>query len=222
MGLRADLAAAAAAARRQRDPGRQALLELALSRIRASGTVEGALRDGEMAPDFELPDSSGMRFSLTRALDQGPAVLVFYRGSWCPYCRLTLEAYDAAAPAFARRGATVVAISGEQPTLPEVQERLGHLSLRRLYDFVLGVARLFDLVFAMPPELVTFSSAAGLDVASIGSSGRWELPLPATYLIGSDGNVVFSHVEADFTERAEPEEVLARLDGMPTPTRIEA
>jgi peroxiredoxin len=55
-------------------------------------------------------------------------------------------------------------------------------------------------------------------VARIGSSGRWELPLPATYLIGTDGNVAFAHVEADFTQRAEPEEVLAQLDQL-TPTR---
>jgi len=212
MGLRADLATAASAARRQREPARQALLDLALARIRASGTTESALGEGEMAPDFELPDNNGMRFSLMEALDHGPAVLVFYRGSWCPYCRIALEAYNAAAPEFARRGATLVTISGEPSALPEVRERLAHLSLRRLFDFDHRVARLFDLVFPMPDELVAFSRAAGLDVATIGSSGRWELPLPATYLIGTDGTVAFAHVEADFTQRAEPEEVLARLD----------
>lgn len=218
MGLRADLATAATAARRQRPPERQLLLDLALSRIRVSGAVASALREGEMAPDFELPDADGMRFALTGALDHGPAVLVFYRGSWCPYCRMTLEAYGAAAPAFAARGASLVAISGEAPNLPEVRERLAQLALRRLFDFDNGVGRLFDLVYAMPDELVAFYRAAGLDVARIGSSGRWELPLPATYLIGTDGNVAFAHVEADFTQRAEPEEVLARLDLL-TPTR---
>lgn len=212
MGLRAELAIAASAARRQREPGRQAMLDLALARIRASGTVEGALRDGEMAPDFELPDGEGMRFSLMQALDQGPAVLMFYRGSWCPYCRIALEAYDVAAPEFSRRGAALVAISGEHPAVPEVRERLAHLKLRRLFDFDHRVARLFDLVFPMPDELVAFSRAAGLDTATIGSSGRWELPLPATYLIGTDGIVDYAHVEADFTQRAEPEEVLARID----------
>ncbi|WP_119419327.1 peroxiredoxin-like family protein [Desertibaculum subflavum] len=212
MGLRAELASAAGAARRQREPGRQAMLDLALARIRASGTMEGALQEGETAPDFELPDGEGMRFSLMRALDEGPAVLMFYRGSWCPYCRIALEAYDAAASEFRRRGAALVAISGEHPALPEVRERLAHLKLRRLFDFDHRVARLFDLVFPMPDELVAFSRAAGLDTATIGSSGRWELPLPATYLIGTDGIVDYAHVEADFTQRAEPEEVLARID----------
>lgn len=214
MDLRAELAAAATIARRNRDPARQAMLDLALARIRASGTVEGALREGETAPDFELPDTDGMRFSLMAALDQGPVAILFYRGSWCPYCRLALEAYDAAAPDFARRGAALVAISGEHPGTPEVRERLAHVSLRRLFDFDNRVARLFDLVFPMPDELVAFSRAAGLDVATIGSSGRWELPVPATYLIGTDGTVRFAHVEADFTQRAEPEEVLAALDRM--------
>ncbi len=216
MGLRADLAAAASAARRRREPERQALLELAIARIRAAGTAESALREGEMAPDFELPDAGGMRFSLMQALDHGPAVLVFYRGSWCPYCRMALEAYDAAAPEFARRGVSLVAISGEQSARAEVRERLAHLSLRRLFDFDHGVARLFDLVFPMPDELVASSRAAGLDTATIGSSGRWELPVPATYLIGRDGNVAFAHVEVDFTQRAEPEEVLARIDALKT------
>ena len=220
MGLRADLAAAASAARRRREPERQAMLELALARIRAAGTTESALREGEMAPDFELPDVDGMRFSLMRALDQGPAVLVFYRGSWCPYCRMTLESYDAAAAEFARRGASLVTISGEQYSRPEVRERLAHLSLRRLFDFDHGVARLFDLVFPMPDELVAFSRAAGLDTASLGSSGRWELPVPATYLIGIDGNVAFAHIEVDFTQRAEPEEVLARIDALKAPISV--
>lgn len=212
MGLRAELANAASAARRRREPARQAMLDLALARIRASSTMEGALREGETAPDFELPDGDGTRFSLMQALDQGPAVLVFYRGSWCPYCRIALDAYGAAAPEFSRRGAALVAISGEHPALPEVRERLAHLQLRRLFDFDHRVARLFDLVFPMPDELVAFSQAAGLDTATIGSSGRWELPLPATYLIRTDGIVDYAHVEADFTQRAEPEEVLARLD----------
>ena len=86
-----------------------------MERVRASGTVDGALKVGQSAPDFTLPDAFGNQVSLGNLLTRGPVVISFYRGEWCPFCNLELRGLQEALPQMKALGATLIAVSPEKP-----------------------------------------------------------------------------------------------------------
>src|SRR5271155_2454374 len=115
MGLEHQLAAFKAEFARTAPAGRPALYEAKIDELRASFALERAIRSGNQAPDFTLPDPQGRDVSLGAPLKEGPAVITFYRGGWCPYCNIQLRAYQAALPEITALGAQLVAISPQLP-----------------------------------------------------------------------------------------------------------
>ena len=180
-------------------------------RLVESGIAEQALHSGSVAPDFELPDPAGNRFHLAEALGRGPVVLNFYRGGWCPYCNLELKALDRVTPRIRELGATVVSIS---PNLPERSAELvqdNPFSFPVLCDVDLKVARQYGLVFRLADELRPIYLEFGIDLPAFDGNDRYELPMPATYVVGDDGIIHHDFVDADYTRRMEPDEILQAL-----------
>lgn len=116
MGLDAELAAFKAEFERTAPTGRPALYDAKIEELRASFARDKALRVGDKAPELVLPDSKGALISLSALLRQGPVVLTFYRGAWCPYCNIQLRAYQAVLPRISALGARLVAVSPQRPT----------------------------------------------------------------------------------------------------------
>src|SRR5271170_3701346 len=190
-----------------------------MERVRAAGTVNNALKVGQSVPEFTLPDAFGNEVSLKTLLAQGPVVISFYRGEWCPFCNLELLALQEALPKIKDLGATLIAISPETQDHGIVATEKNKLTFPVLSDFGNKVARQFGIVFQVGQELRDFSkNVFKNDLALRNGDDSYELPVPATFVIDATGVIRFAHVDVDYmTGRAEPEMVVAALESIAHP-----
>lgn len=193
-----------------------------MERVRTAGTVNNALKTGQSAPLFTLPDAFGNEVSLKALLAKGPVVISFYRGEWCPFCNLELRALEQALPKIKALGATLIAISPEKPDHGIVATEKNKLTFPVLRDFGNQVARQFGIVFQVGQELQLFSkNVFKNDLALRNGEDSYELPVPATYVVDTTGIIRFAHVDVDYMlGRAEPETVVATLAAMVRPTAM--
>jgi peroxiredoxin len=138
-------------------------------------------------------------------------VLSFYRGGWCPYCNLQLRAYQRVLPEIRALGAQLVAVSPEAPDHTLSTQQKNELDFEVLSDTDGTVGRAWRLVYGLSDELRGLYAANQMDLARINADGRWELPLPATYVIGSDGVVRLAFVDVEYRRRLEPDQILGAL-----------
>lgn len=192
-------------------PEKRALLDAAEAALIAADRGAGAPHPGEAAPDFTLPDQCGDPVSLRERLARGPAVLVFFRGGWCPFCTLTLRAWQEALPALRRAGGQLLAIS------PQPSQGCAQMADRDMLDFrVLSdagnqVAASYGVAYEMPEGLRPFYLKLGHDLPRINGTGDWVTPLPATFVIRTDGKIARAHVGPLVHQRLEPMEAVATI-----------
>jgi peroxiredoxin len=211
MGLEQQLAEFRAEFARTAPSGRLALYEAKLEELRTSFAMEKALGVGDAAPDFDLPDAYGTPISLSRILQDGPAVVTFYRGGWCPYCNIQLRAYQAALPAMGALGARLVAVSPQLPDGSLWTAEKNDLTFGVLSDVGNEVARSFGLVYALPEELRAALRSNNKALPGINGDESWELPVPATYVVAPDHRVALAFIDVDYRRRLDPEDILAVL-----------
>jgi peroxiredoxin len=190
-----------------------------IERVQTAGTIDDALKVGQYAPQFTLPDAFGKEVSLKTLLANGPVVISFYRGEWCPFCNIELHGFQEALPKMEELGATLIAISPEKPDHGIIATEKNKLTFPVLSDFGNTVARQFGIVFQIGQELKEFSkNAFNNDIALRNGEDSYELPVPATYVIDAKGVVCFAHVDVDYmTGRAEPQAIVASLEEMAHP-----
>jgi peroxiredoxin len=182
----------------------------------ASGAAERALKVGNQAPGFILKDSDGNTVSSAELLKQGPLVVTFYRGVWCPYCNMDLQAIEAALPELRKRGAQLVAISPQTAPNSRRSQRENKLSFPILSDPHSDVAASFGIRFGLPDYLGDLYKNVlknNLEIAN--GDDSWTLPMPARFVIGRDGIIRYAEVNPDYTRRPDPEELLPVLDRIP-------
>jgi peroxiredoxin len=197
---------------KQRAPAdRVAMMESATAQLRATGIESAALQVGATLPPLTLPDAMGQPVDLKALNTSGPLVIVFYRGGWCPYCNLELREWQRLLPQLRDLGATLVAISPQTPDNSLSTAEKNELAFPVLSDSDLDAARAFGIAFALSPDLVALYAKVGNDLPTLNGNGQWVLPIPATYLIDARGRVLLAHVEADYRQRAEPQQVLELL-----------
>lgn len=171
-----------------------------------------ALQLGDVAPNFRLIDAQGASVELDELLTRGPVVLSFYRGHWCPFCNLELRAFQDRLSQFAALGAQVVAISPQMPDHSLVTATKNALNFPVLSDTRLHVARAYGLAFDFSDDLRRlYLDRWKTDLVSWNGDAGWSLPVPATFVIRKDARVLFAHIDPDFRERSDPDEVLAAL-----------
>jgi peroxiredoxin len=187
-----------------------------LERIRTSGALDHILKAGQSAPESTLPDAFGNEVSLKTLLAEGPVVVSFYRGEWCPYCNIELRGLQEALPKMKELGAILIAISPEKPDHGMVASEKNKLSFPVLSDFGNKVARQFGIVFQLGVELREFSkNVFKNDIAVRNGEQSYELPVPATFVIDKAGVIRFARADADYmTGRAEPGAVVAALKNL--------
>ena len=177
-----------------------------------SGAAENALKEGAQAPDFALPDAGGNAVRLSHLLAQGPVVMTFYRGQWCPYCHLALRAYQQALPHMQARGASLVAISPQMPDHSHAMAEKLELTFAILSDMGNQVARQFGLVFTIDEAVRRAHKQVCADLPAFNGDNSWELPMAGTFLVDQSGAVRLAFVHPDFTRRLDPLVVIARLN----------
>lgn len=175
-----------------------------------SGIAEQSFHSGDRAPDFTLPNAAGGSVSLGSLLEQGPVVLTFYRGEWCPYCNLTLRAYQAVLLQIKALGATLVAVSPQTPDFSQAMITKADLTFPVLSDVGNHVARQYRLVFTVPETLRPYTAK----LQKFNGDESWELPLPGTFVIGQGGLIHAAFVHADYTKRMEPSAILSALNAL--------
>jgi peroxiredoxin len=179
----------------------------------ASGAANKALKAGDKAPAFTLDDPEGHPVSSADLLAQGPLIVTFYRGVWCPYCNMDLQAIEAVLPELQKRGAKLVAISPQTAPNSRRSQRENKLSFPILSDPRNEIAALFGLRFALPGYLTNlYKDVFKNDLEVINGDPSWTLPMPARYLIAQDGTIVYAEVNPDYTRRPDPQTLIPVLD----------
>ena len=189
----------------------KSLMEKATSDLASSGIVEKALNVGDVIPNFSLPNALGKPIELQQLLKAGPIVISFYRGQWCPYCNLELRALQQSLAEIENLGATLVAISPQTPDNSLSTVEKNELTFEVLSDVGQEVAQKFGLVFVVPEELRPIYQGFGIDLPGHNGDDSFELPIAATYVVAPSGQVVHAFVDADYTKRLDPEEIVAAL-----------
>jgi peroxiredoxin len=187
------------------------IMDRATQELIASGQAARALKAGDKAPHFILNDANGNPVSSRELLAQGPLVVSFYRGVWCPYCNFELQALESALPAIRDAGASVVAISPQIAANSLKSMRNNHLTFPILSDVHNDVAAAFGVRYALPNYLVELYKQLKNNLPAFNGDDSWTLPMPARYVIAPNGYIVYAEVNPDYTRRPEPEELLPAL-----------
>lgn len=182
-----------------------------LDKLSASGIVEGAPKEGENLPDFTLPNHLGKTTDLAELRKNGPVVVTFYRGGWCPYCNLELNAYQQVLPQIEEAGATLVAITPELPDSSLSTAERHDLKFEVLSDVNSDYARKLGIVFTISEELRPIYENFGIQVEAHNGEGQYDVPLAATFVVDVDGTIICDFVAVDYTLRAEPSDVVKVL-----------
>lgn len=178
-------------------------------------TPAGVIAVGERLPDLDLLDVHGTSTTLQAALDARRTVLVFYRGVWCPFCNIALNAYQTdLLPALLDRGVGLVAVSPQKPD--------GSLSIQEKHALTFSVVSDPHNTLAMVAGILTSPSdearAAqlehGLDLTVVNADGTTAVPMPTTAILDPDATVRWIDVHPDYATRTEPFEILDALDSL--------
>ena len=179
--------------------------------LAAAGLVDTALKAGDDAPDFVLPEARGVVVRLSSLLAAGPVVLSFYRGGWCPYCGLELRALQDILPEIQRLGASLAAISPQRLDEGRSTVEKNALAFPVLSDVGNVVATAFGLTFDLAREMRPIYARFGHALPDVNGDESWRLPVPATYVIDQDRSIALAFIDIDYRNRLEPADIIATL-----------
>ncbi|MCP4294849.1 MAG: AhpC/TSA family protein [Proteobacteria bacterium] len=185
-----------------------------LKGLMESGLVEKAPKVGEQLKPFVLPNQNGEERNLQDLRKNGPLVVTFYRGGWCPYCNLELRAYQKNLAEINATGARLIAITPELPDSSLSTIEKNELEYEVLTDSNADYARSLGLVFTLSNDVLKLYDSFGIDVAKHNGDGQFDIPFAATFVVDMEGKITFSFVDEDYTKRAEPGEVLYTLESL--------
>jgi peroxiredoxin len=185
--------------------------------LAANGLPEGVMAVGSTLADVDLLDPKGAATTLYEATGGTRAVLVFYRGVWCPFCNIALRTYQSELlPELTKRGVPLVAISPQKPDGSLSMAEKDELTFAVLSDPGSQLARALGILTAPSPDALAAQLAHGMDLTAINADGTTALPMPTTVILDGDGDgdgtVRWIDVHPDYTTRSEPAEILAALD----------
>ena len=186
-----------------------------ISKAKAFEQGSDAIKVGQKAPSFELPNPEGKLIALETLLDKGPVVVTFYRGDWCPYCNLQLRALQAKLDEIYALGATLVAISPQVPDGSMTKKELSEIEFIVLSDQDATVASQYGVAWEVPEFLMDHMRVdRKLDLDKINNGNGSILPIPATFILNANGVVTWNYVNVDYRTRSEPDEILEALKNM--------
>ena len=189
-----------------------AVMKGATEDLVASGIAEQSASAGSAAPAFSLPNVHGEPVASESLWAEGSTVISFYRGGWCPYCNIELRALQERLPEIEALGARLVAITPETPDNALTTQEKNEIAFEVLSDGGNQVASAFGLTFRLPDAVNDlYKGQFGIDIEASNGEASQTLPVPATFVIGKGGKVLKAFVDADYTKRAEPDEIIAAL-----------
>ncbi|WP_350431017.1 peroxiredoxin-like family protein [Shewanella sp. H8] len=197
---------------RQKNPDFMKIVDDIIEQAKVFQQGNSAIDLGQKAPDFSLPNSNGQSISLIDLLQQGPVVVTFYRGSWCPYCNLQLRALQARLADIQALGSQLVAISPQVPDGSMTKDEMNNLDFFVLSDQDAKVASQYGVAWEVPAFLSQHMRVdRKLDLEAINNGNGSVLPIPATFVIDRDGVVTWRYVDVDYRTRSEPDDIIEAL-----------
>jgi peroxiredoxin len=205
----AERLAAYAAAGREIFPAYDEAVDRLVVRLKENGGGESAPRPGEVMPPFMLPDENGRLVDLPSLLAQGPVAVMFFRGHWCPFCRLNVRAVIQALDRIAEAGGRIIAIMPEVQAFSRKFREESGAPFPVLTDLDNGYALSLNLAIWLGTDIQRL--LAHQDLASFHGNDGWVLPIPATFVVGRDGLVRARYVDPDFRRRMKIDDLLDAL-----------
>ncbi|WP_353217753.1 peroxiredoxin-like family protein [Sandarakinorhabdus sp.] len=178
-------------------------------RLESVGAGANAPQVGDVMPDFMLPDHDGQMVTLERLIGSGPAVLVFHRGHWCPYCRLTMAGMAEIEARLAPHA--LAAISPERQQYTRALRASAGAGFPFLSDVGSGYALSLNLAVWVDDAMARLIASSGLDIPEYQGTAGWIMPIPAVFIVGTDGRVIARHIDPDYRRRMEQDAVLDML-----------
>lgn len=170
------------------------------------------LSTGQQAPDFEAIAHNGEKVRLSELYAEGPVVLIFYRGAWCPYCNTHLQKFQRSYEAFSALGVTLLGLSVDKPEFLSETVSENSLSFDIVSDTDLSILKDYNLVFEVPEPLRhKYKTEYGIDLEKHSGRDDGVIAVPATYVINTSGQIVFAYANEDYKVRTDPREVLSFL-----------
>jgi peroxiredoxin len=186
----------------------QAIQARAVAELQRQHRAENILPVGAKVPEFQLQDHEGKSISSSDLLAAGRLVLCFIRGRWCPFCVAQMEAMNLILPDIERAGATLAAVSPQTVQQSFFMRDQHKLRFPLLSDAGNNLARQFALAYRVPDEQQAVYQRAFVNLAFVNGDKSWELPIPATYIIDREGNVLYASANEDYAKRPEPEDIV--------------
>ncbi len=211
MRLQETLADLAATTANRYDPVTVKAMQDAAAELIDQGVGKAALAVGNAAPDAVIEDDQGIPVSFRDVVAGRPTIVCFYRGGWCPYCNLELRAYQAILPEIDKADGQLIAISPERPDEIVATRDKNELTFGSYTDVQLLLADAFGISFEFPKKLIDVYLSLGIRLEDVNESGKWKLPLPATYVLDETGTIVRSDVDLNYRRRMEPADALHAL-----------
>lgn len=192
---------------RAKGPDFAAAVDTFVGRLEATQAGEGAPKVGDPMPHFTMPDQDGKLVSLDEILTRGPAILAFHRGHWCPYCRLNMaglaEIADNVVPA------QIYAISAELARYTSQLRAEAGASFPFLTDLDAGYTLSINLAILVDEMMARMIAGAGWNIPAYQGGQAWIHPVPAVFIVDTDGIVRTRHVDPDYRRRMELDEIVA-------------
>lgn len=195
------------------DAEKIASYDAGLKAVEESGILKSALNVGDEAVEFTLQNQTGDEVSLSNLLEEGPVVLTWYRGGWCPYCNITLAFLQEKLPEFELAGAQLVALTPELPDSSMSTTEKHELQFDVLSDVGNKVAREYGVVFKLTDD-VAARYQQSFNLHAYNGDETDELPLAATYVIDTNGKIQYAFLDVDYRNRAEPAAIIEALNGL--------
>jgi peroxiredoxin len=196
---------------RRLGPNFQEAVDRLITRLKEHDVGGNAPRPGEKMPPFVLPDEKGRLISLDKLLEDGPVAVTFHRGHWCPYCRINTHVLAEAQEQIAAEGGQVAAIMPDREHFAAEFKAESAAPFPVLTDFDNGYALSLNLAFWVGQEMQDLMSSAGWNVARWQGTDTWLLPIPATFVVGTDGEVKARFIDPDYRKRMTIEDLLSAL-----------
>ncbi len=167
---------------------------------------------GDSVINFTAKDLNDSLFDLKTALKKGPIVVIFYRGQWCPICNRHLSNLQDSLQLIYDKGAQVVAISPEKSEFLKRTAEKTHASFSLLYDEDYKISQQFDVLF-LPDTLkrIAYNTILNANLKTAQSDDSERLPIPATFIIDTNGKIVWRHFDPDYKQRSTVTDIIKNI-----------
>jgi peroxiredoxin len=182
-----------------------------VDRLVQSGAGTTAPKVGELMPPFLLPDEQGHLVGLEDLLGEGPVAIAFHRGSWCPYCRINIDALARAEEKIAVERRHIVAVMPDRQKFTRWLGADAKAPFPIFTDVDNGYATSLDLAIWVGDEMKQMMIGAGWNPSMSQGTDNWMLPIPATFVVGTDGIITARFVDPDYRVRMTIEDMVAAL-----------